>query len=113
MGRLFGQPALDLSLPWSTRTVSLLYGWRRFFTITGILIGYLSSRLAHHMQGMIDRSEIRDRAELARRLGVTWARVTQILDMTMLAPGIQEEVLFMEAVDGKEPMGERGLRTHG
>ena len=67
--------------------------------------------LAHYLQGKIDRGEIRDRAELARRLGITRARVTQILDLTLLAPGIQEEVLFMEAVDGKEPKSERGLRN--
>ena len=66
--------------------------------------------MAHHLQSMIDRGEIRDRAELARRLGISRARVTQILDMTLLAPGIQEEVLFMEAVDGKEPISERQLR---
>ena len=65
--------------------------------------------MAHHLQSKIDQGEIKDRAELARRLGITRARVTQILDMTLLAPAIQKEVLFMEAVDRREPMSERDL----
>lgn len=49
--------------------------------------------LAHRLQEAIDRGEYQDRAELARVLGVTKARVTQILDLTLLAPEIQEEIL--------------------
>jgi len=37
--------------------------------------------------------------------------VTQILDLLLLAPNIQEEIAFLEAVDGVEPLSERGLRT--
>jgi hypothetical protein len=33
--------------------------------------------------------------------------VTQLLDLTLLAPDIQEAVLALEAVDGVEPMSER------
>ena len=46
--------------------------------------------LAHVMQRMIDRGEVKDQAELARMLGFTRARVTQMLDLTLLAPDIQE-----------------------
>ena len=42
--------------------------------------------LAHMIQRAIDRGEIRDQAEAARRLGLTRARLTQILDLTLLAP---------------------------
>ena len=67
--------------------------------------------LAHKIQQAIDRGAIRDRAEVARRLGLTRARVTQLLDLTLLAPDIQERVLFAESVDGLEPMGERAVRA--
>lgn len=38
------------------------------------------------------------------------ARVTQLLDLTLLAPAVQEAVLGMECVDGTEPVSERTLR---
>jgi hypothetical protein len=66
--------------------------------------------LAHRLQAAIDRGDYRDRAELARQLGFTRARVTQLLDLLLLAPDIAERVLFLEAVDGVEPMAERALR---
>ena len=47
---------------------------------------------------------------MARRLGLTRARVTQLLDLTLLAPEILEQMLFAESIDGVEPMSERGLR---
>jgi hypothetical protein len=67
--------------------------------------------LAHHLQNAIDRGAVADRTTIALRLGVTKARITQLLDLTLLAPDIQELVLAMEAVDGVEPMSERALRT--
>lgn len=67
--------------------------------------------LAHRLQAAIDRGDYRDRAELARQLGFTRARVTQLLDLLLLAPDIQERVLDLDAVDGVEPMAERTLRT--
>jgi hypothetical protein len=32
------------------------------------------------------------------------------MDLTLLAPDVQERILFAEAVDGQDPMSERGLR---
>ena len=46
----------------------------------------------------------------ARALGFTRARLSQLLDLTLIAPDIQEEVLHLEAVGGYEPMAERHLR---
>jgi len=66
---------------------------------------------AHSLQGAIDRGEYRDQADAARQLGLTRARITQLMNLTLLAPDIQERVLFLEAVDGREPMSERDLRT--
>jgi len=51
---------------------------------------------AHHMEHLIESGEVANRAELARIFGLSRARVTQILDLTLLAPDIQEETLFME-----------------
>lgn len=67
--------------------------------------------LAHTIQHAIDRGEIRDQAEAARRLGVTRARLSQILDLMRLAPNLQEEILSLEASDGGVPLSERALRN--
>jgi hypothetical protein len=66
--------------------------------------------LAHRLQRDIDRGVLTDRAELARTLGVSRPRITQLLALLLLAPDIQEELLHLEAVDGLEPMSERALR---
>jgi len=65
---------------------------------------------AHGLQAAIDRGEYRDQADAARQLGLTRARITQLMNLTLLAPEIQEAVLFLEAVDGREPLSERDLR---
>ena len=65
---------------------------------------------AHHLQAAIDRGDYADRADAARQLGFTRARITQILDLLQLAPDLQERILELEAVDGVEPLSERGLR---
>lgn len=64
--------------------------------------------LAHHVQRLIDAGRIADRAEIARRLHWTRARVSQVMDLLLLAPDIQEEVLFLEAGSG---VTERSLRA--
>lgn len=70
----------------------------------------LTLALAHMIQRAIDRGEIRDQAEAARRLGVTRARMTQILDLTLLAPELQERLLPLEIIDGTRLLPERVLR---
>ena len=67
--------------------------------------------LAHKLQQAIDGGHLRDRAEAARRLGLTRARITQLLDLTLLAADIQEHLLALEAIDGIEPLTERALRS--
>jgi hypothetical protein len=67
--------------------------------------------LAHKIQEAIDAGAVRDRAEIARRLGFTRARITHLLDLTLLAPDVQERVLELEAADGLEPVSERRLRA--
>ena len=67
--------------------------------------------LAHHLQRLIDQGLVSDRAALARKLGLTRARITQLLDLLLLATCIQETVLMLEAIDGVEPLCERKLRV--
>ncbi len=66
--------------------------------------------LAHHLQHAIERGIAHDRADVARRLGLTRARVTQLLDLLLLAPDLQAGVLALDAVGGNEPITERRLR---
>jgi hypothetical protein len=63
--------------------------------------------LAIKFQDMVDRGEVRDYADLARLGYVTRARLTQIMNLLLLAPDIQERVLFGVQSDG----GERALRS--
>lgn len=65
---------------------------------------------AHRLEAAIATGDYVDRADAARQLGFTRARITQILDLLLLAPDIQERVLDLEAVDGVEPVSERALR---
>jgi hypothetical protein len=67
--------------------------------------------LAHHVAEAIDAGQLADQAAVARVLGFTRARLSQLLDLTLLAPDIQEEVLHLEAIDSREPMPERDLRS--
>jgi hypothetical protein len=52
-----------------------------------------------------------DQSELARLVHVTQPRITQIMNLLHLAPGIQEELLHLPPVAaGKDPVTERDLR---
>jgi len=44
---------------------------------------------------------------MARALGFTRARVSQIMGLLLLAPNIQEEILFLEVPLDAQPIGER------
>ena len=64
--------------------------------------------LAIKFQGMVDRGEVEDYADLARLGYVTAARITQIMNLLNLAPSIQEEILTLPA--GSPRISERRLR---
>jgi hypothetical protein len=66
--------------------------------------------LAHHLQNALDQGLARNRAVIARRLGIAESRLSQVLNLLCLAPDIQLQVLEMEAVDGVEPTNEKALR---
>ena len=63
--------------------------------------------LAIKFETMVERGEVRDYADLARLGYVTRARLTQIMNLLLLAPDIQFRILH--AVMGDVP-GERLLR---
>jgi len=66
--------------------------------------------LAHHIQAAIDSGRFGSRVDVARRLGLSGARMTQFLTLLTLAPDIQEWLLGLEAVDGVEPIAEKRVR---
>jgi len=68
--------------------------------------------LGHRIRRLIDDGDVAGGGEVARLLDITRPRVTQLCKLTQLAPEIQEQILFLEAVDGVEPpITERRLRT--
>ena len=67
--------------------------------------------LAHEIERRIRAGELDDLAHAARVFGLTRARVTQIVSLTLLAPAIQEEILALPSVTvGRDPITERTLR---
>jgi hypothetical protein len=52
--------------------------------------------LAIKFDEMVARGEVRDYAELARIGHVTRARLTQIANLSLLAPDLQEQILLNE-----------------
>ena len=49
--------------------------------------------LAHQLNDMLEKGQFRNLADIAGQTGISRARVTQILDLVLLAPSIQEEIL--------------------
>jgi hypothetical protein len=68
--------------------------------------------LAHEIERRIRAGELEDFAHAARVFGLTRARVTQISNLTLLAPAIQDEILALSPVtEGRDPITERTLRA--
>lgn len=55
--------------------------------------------LAIRFQTLLDEGAVHDYAELARLAHVSRARITQIMNLLLLAPDIQEALLFLPAVE--------------
>ncbi len=67
--------------------------------------------LALHMENLRREGEVTDYAELARLAMVTRARMTQIMNLLLLAPDIQEEILFLpRSHGGRDPIREKAVR---
>jgi len=61
--------------------------------------------LAHWVERRLDDGTFKSHADAARRIGITQGRMTQLMNLLLLAPEIQERVLA-----GEIPCGERRLR---
>ncbi len=61
--------------------------------------------LAHYVERLVEEGTVASYAEAARQLGVTRARMTQILNLLNLSPRMQESLLL-----GKVYVSERELR---
>jgi hypothetical protein len=67
--------------------------------------------LAHDIERRVRSGELDDLAAAARGYGLTRARVTQIVNLTLLAPAIQETIVALgPAIEGRDTITERGLR---
>ena len=61
--------------------------------------------LAHHVERLVEAGELSGYAEAARSLGLTRARLTQVMALLLLAPDLQERIL-----QGDTGSTERSLR---
>lgn len=67
--------------------------------------------VAIRLDGLLRTGEVSDIPELARLGHVTQPRMSQILALTLLAPDIQEELLFLPRITaGKSAIHEKMLR---
>ena len=67
--------------------------------------------LAIHLAKLVDTGEVPDYSTLADIGHVSRARITQIVNLTLLAPDIQEAILFLPNIKhGPERISERDLR---
>ena len=65
---------------------------------------------AHYIDTQIRDREIADLADAARQTGLTRARVTQVMNLLLLAPAIQEALITHPTASGRDPITERALR---
>lgn len=67
--------------------------------------------LAIRLEHLLATGQVKDQAEIARTAGITRARVTQIINLTNLAPDIQQEILDLEpSLDQLPPLREGEVR---
>jgi len=64
--------------------------------------------LAIRLDYLLATGQIKDQAEIARTAGITRARVTQILNLTNLAPDIQQAILDLEPTTERTPRFREG-----
>ena len=67
-------------------------------------------RKAIKWQTLLESGEAASQAEIARREGITRARVTQVMGMLSLAPEIQQHILSMPDMVHRPAITERALR---
>ena len=68
--------------------------------------------LAIRPEHLLATGQVKDQAEIARTAGITRARVTQIINLTNLAPDIQQAIVDLEpTADHVLRFREREVRT--
>ena len=67
-------------------------------------------RKALEWRRQLDAGEVRSQAEIARREGLTRARITQIMGLLRLSPAIRDYILAMPDTAGRPPISEPVLR---
>jgi len=67
-------------------------------------------RRAQEWRRLLDSGEVSTQAAIARREGITRARVTQVMSLLRLAPDIQEHVLSLPDMVRRLAITERALR---
>jgi len=70
-------------------------------------------RKAVEWKALLESGGMVSQAEIARREGITRARVTQVMGMLRLAPEIQEHIQSMPETHRRPPVTERTLRPIG
>jgi hypothetical protein len=65
---------------------------------------------AQEWHRQLEAGEVRTQAAIARREGITRARVTQVMGLLRLAPEIQEQVLSLPDTVRRPAINERALR---
>jgi hypothetical protein len=67
--------------------------------------------LAIRLDGLVQEGTIKNYADAAKMGHVTRARISQIMNLRLLAPDIQEEILFSKRTDkGRDPIPLRDLQ---
>jgi hypothetical protein len=61
-------------------------------------------------QALLESGEVPSQAAIARREGITRARVTQVMDLLRLAPEIQQRILSLPDMVSRPAITERVLR---
>jgi len=67
-------------------------------------------KTAQEWQRQLNAGDVTNQAEIARREGITRARVTQIMALIRLAPEIQDHVLSLPAMAHRSVITEKALR---
>jgi hypothetical protein len=96
-----GVPALVTRLPLRVARTKVID--RRPARVARILA------LAHHIDAGLRAGTWSHASDVSRVLGLSRNRVSQVLALLNLAPDLQEQVLFIEAIDGVEPITEKAL----
>ena len=64
--------------------------------------------LAHHIDRLVEEGRLRDYAEAAGVLGLTRARVTQVMNLMLLAPEIQDAVVGEPPSENESAQPQKG-----